>query len=389
MAGVFNPRDLRLLTDFAHQAAVSLENARLFDAARAQLAELRETSDLLSNVLGSIVSGVITTDLDGIVNTCNHAAASIFGLPPEETEGQPLSALMPGELDALLRPTIDQVCQAGEQALLQLQPILEGRGQRHWNLVLSPLLDYNGAIQGVAIVLDDLTEIRQREEQLSQARRYLPAALVSNLRTIDITGVSGEERLISAISTDVRGFTSFSERLEPEQLMEIINQYLSLAADAISFYKGVVDKFMGDAVTGLFNTQLNPQEDHAIRAVRAALGLVSDLHALHEVLPPEQQLYYGIGIHSGLAVLGNVGSPERKEFAAIGDATELSKILEGNARGGEVVISEATYALVQEFFECEAFTPEKTKGRTDLTVAYRVVKQKRPTGPVSLDDFEF
>ena len=67
-------------------------------------------------------------------------------------------------------------------------------------------------------------------------------------------------------------------------LMEIINKYLSLAADAISFYKGVVDKFMGDAVTGLFNTQLNPQEDHALLSVRAAMGLMSDLRALHEVL---------------------------------------------------------------------------------------------------------
>ena len=389
MAGVFKPQDLRLLTDFAHQAAIAIENARLFEAARAQLAELRETSDLLSNVLGSIVSGVITTDIDSIVNTCNPAAARIFGLPAEQVEGQALNALMPAELDAVLGPTIDQVRHNGEQALLQLEPLLDGRGQRYWNLVLSPLRDYSGAIQGVAMVLDDLTEMRRREEQLAEARRYLPAALVTNLRTIDITGVRGEDRLISAISTDVRGFTTFSEHLEPEQLMEIINQYLSLAADAISFYKGVVDKFMGDAVTGLFNTPLNPQPDHGLRAVRAALGLVSDLHALHEMLPPEKQLYYGIGIHTGYAVLGNVGSPERKEFAAIGDATELSKILEGNAHGGEVVISEATYELVKEYFECEAFAPEKTKGRTDLTVAYRILKQKKPTGPVSLDDFEF
>ncbi|MBZ0302892.1 MAG: adenylate/guanylate cyclase domain-containing protein, partial [Anaerolineae bacterium] len=102
-----------------------------------------------------------------------------------------------------------------------------------------------------------------------------------------------------------------------------------------------------------------------------------------------QRLYYGVGIHTGMAVLGNVGSQERREFAAIGDATELSKILEGNARGGEVIISEATYAQVRDFYLCEAFVPEKVKGRHDLKVAYRVLKQKKPTGPVSLDDFEF
>jgi adenylate cyclase len=304
-------------------------------------------------------------------------------------EGQPLPNALPENIAPIFMATLDRVQQTGQQEVLQLEPLLNDKGQRYWNLVISPLRDYNGAIHGVAIVLDDLTEIRQHTEQLNQARRYLPAALVNNLRDIDVAGVVGEERLITAVSTDVRGFTTFSERLEPEELMQIINKYLSLASDAISFYKGVVDKFMGDAVTGLYNTPLNPQDDHAVRAVRSVLGLMSDLHALHEVLPEDQRLFYGAGIHTGFAVLGNVGSPDRKEFAAIGDATELSKVLESNARAGEVVISAATYNMVKGFFECEAFTPEKTKGRSDLTIAYRVLRQTKPTGPVSLDDFDF
>lgn len=388
-AGMFKEEDLRYGTDFANQAAVAIENARLIDTARARLEEIRETSDLLQNVLGSIVNGVIAVDEDGIIHTCNPAAAAILGKHVDEIEGYPLLEAMPEVLGTEFQELLEHVRQTGKQEFIQADVTFEGRGQRHLNMVINPLRDADGTTQGVTIVLDDLTELREREEQFAQARRYLPAALANNLRVIDVAGVVGEERLITAISTDVRGFTTFSEHLEPEQLMEIINKYLSLASDAISFYKGVVDKFMGDAVTGLFNTQLNPQEDHAVLAVRAALGLMSDLHAIHEVLPPEQRLFYGAGIHTGLAVLGNVGSPERKEFAAIGDATELSKILEGNARGGEVVISEATYELVQEFFDCEAFVPEKTKGRDDLTVAYRVLRQKKPSGPISLDDFDF
>ena len=353
------------------------------------LAEVRETSDLLANVLDSIVSGVVTITPDGTVNTCNQAAADIFGVSIAEVEGRPFFDLLPESLGQEFANVMQRVRHLGAQELVQTEPVLDERGTRYWNMIVSPLRDASGAMQGIALVLDDLTEIRQREEQLSQARRYLPAALVSNLRVIDVSGVVGEDRLITAISTDVRGFTSFSELLEPEELMEIINKYLSLASDAISFYKGVVDKFMGDAVTGLFNTQLNPQEDHAVRAVRAAIGLMSDLRALHEMLPAEQRLFYGVGIHTGMAVLGNVGNQDRKEFAAIGDAVEISKILEGNARGGEVVISEATYELVWDFFLCEEFVPERTKGRSDLKVAYRVIRQKKPTGPVSLDDFAF
>lgn len=389
VAGMFKPQDLRLLADFANQAVIALENARLFEAARARLAEVRETSDLLSNVLDSIVSGVITVDPDGTINTCNQAAGEILGVSPVDAEGTPLDQLLADALDESFYRVLEQVRQTGSQELIQAEPVLDGRGRRYWNMVISPLRDYGGAIQGVAIVLDDLTEIRQREEQVTQARRYLPVALANNLQVIDVSGVTGEERLITAFSTDVRGFTSFSELLEPEELMEIINRYLSLASDAISFYNGVVDKFMGDAVTGLFNTPLNPQDDHPVRAVRAAMALLSDLHALHEVMPSDQRLYYGIGIHTGMAVLGNVGNEDRREFAAIGDATELSKILESNARGGEVIISAATYELVNDLFLCEEFVPEKTKGRTDLTVAYRVLRQKKPTGPVTLDDFEF
>ncbi|MAS37693.1 MAG: hypothetical protein CL610_27100 [Anaerolineaceae bacterium] len=389
LAGVFNAQDLDLLADFANQAAIALENARLFEAAHMRLAEVRETSDLLSSVLDSIVSGVMTIDPDGIITSCNLATADIFGLSPVDIEGTTLNDLLASAFDAWFYALVEQVRQTGTQELIQAEPVIEGRGKRDWNMVISPLLDYSGAIEGVVIVLDDLTEIRQREEQLRQARRYLPAALVSNLRVIDVAGVTGEERLITALSTDVRGFTTFSEHLQPEQLMEIINQYLSLASDAISFYKGVVDKFMGDAVTGLFNTQLNPQEDHALRAVRAAISLMSDLHALHEVLPSEQRLFYGIGIHTGGAVLGNVGNEVRREFAAIGDAMEISKILEANAHGGEIIISQQTYEQIYDVFLCEPVVLEKTKGRTDLPEAYRVIRQKKPTGPVSLDDFQF
>ncbi|MBZ0303731.1 MAG: GAF domain-containing protein, partial [Anaerolineae bacterium] len=237
-AGMFKPQDLRLLADFANQAAIALENARLFEAARARLDEVRETSDLLSNVLDSIVSGVITIDPDGIIHTCNQAAADILAISVDDAEGARLGDVLPRAFGDGFFELLEYVRQTGQQELIQVEPVLEDRGKRDWNMVITPLRDYGGSIQGVAIVLDDLTEVRQREDQLTQARRYLPAALVTNLRVIDIAGVTGEERLITAISTDVRGFTAFSELLQPEELMEIINKYLSLASDAISFYQG-------------------------------------------------------------------------------------------------------------------------------------------------------
>jgi adenylate cyclase len=112
-----------------------------------------------------------------------------------------------------------------------------------------------------------------------------------------------------------------------------------------------------------------------------------DVLALHEVMPEEQRLLFGIGIHTGSAVLGNVGSPERREFAAIGDAIDLSKLLQENAGRGEIMLSEATFEQVKDHFNCEPLEPIKTKGRDDFTVMYRVIGAKKgKTAP--LFDFE-
>lgn len=383
LAGLFQATDRDLLAAFANQAGVAIENARLFETARQQLAQLTEMRDLMDNIFDSIVNGVITLDNHGIINTCNAAAVAILR-QDDAVIGHQLREVMP-PLGNEFVSVLEQVWRDGMQRVVECYPVIQGE-ERTWNLIISLLRDAEtGDSQGMALVLDDLTEQKLREAQLRELRRYLPGALVDNFASIE--DVIGEEREITVIAADVRGFTTFSEQLQPEQVMQIINNYLSLASDAINLYEGIVDKYMGDAVTGLFNTQLNPQVDHPMRAVRAAMNLIYDLFALHEVMPEEQRLYYGVGIHTGSAFLGNVGSPERQEFAALGDANTIAKILEGNARAGEIIISEATYEMVKDHFDCEERMPEKTKGRTDIPRVYRVIKRKQgsKTGPLFID----
>jgi PAS domain S-box-containing protein len=388
LSGLFQASDKEMLVAFGNQAAVAIENARLFEEARQQLSQVMEMRALLKNIFDSIAAGVITVDRNGFVLTHNPSGNSI--LDYEENAnliGKNLEDILPemgDEFYAILNKALDE----GMQSTLEVQPILKKRGSRYWVIIASPLKDTSGAIQGVALSLDDLTDQKSREAQLDELRRYVPGALMDNILTLDDVNVSGQERTITMISTDVRGFTTFSENLQPEQLMEVINQYLSLASDGINLYEGIVDKYMGDAVTGIFNTQLNPQDDHAIRAVRAAMSIIYDLYALHEIMPEDQRLFYGIGIHTGPAFLGNVGGQNRKEFSALGEAATISKILESNAGRGEVIISEDTYQLVKDAFECEPRKPDKTKGFDDkLKTVYKVVKQKRGahTGALFLD----
>jgi adenylate cyclase len=201
--------------------------------------------------------------------------------------------------------------------------------------------------------------------------------MVDNIQSIDMLAIGGEQRVISVLSADLRGFSTFSEQLPPEEAMDVINKYLVVATDAIHLYEGIIDKYMGDEVVALFNTQLNPHEDHAVCAVRAALAMRRDVLTLHEELPEEQHLYYGIGVHTGPAVLGNVGSPSRREFTAIGDTVLISNLLESEAQTGEIILSQPTNELVKDHFETEPIEPRKLKGHADVHTVHRVIGVRR------------
>lgn len=386
MAGLFKRSQLDVLSAFASQAAVAIENARLFEATRLRLREVSDMRDRMNNIFNSVASGIITISEFGQVIVHNAAASLITGI--DDMIGRSLESVLP-PLGEAFDTALAQVRSGGQQLVVTVEPDLPGMGRRMWNMIISPLRDAEaGVSMGITLVLDDLSEQRQREAQLLELRRYLPVALVEQVRSMADIDVAGQERIITTLFADVRGFTSFSERLDPEELMTIINRYLSLASDAINLYQGIVDKYMGDAVTGLYNTQLNPQQDHALRAVQAALQLVWDLRAQHEVMAEEDRLFYGIGIHTGPALLGNVGGADRKEFAALGEAPEVAKYLQEQAEAGEIIISEATRQIIGDTFECERKSEiVRPKPGFENLVFYRVLRRARG-GPSPFIDAE-
>ncbi|MFQ3645842.1 MAG: adenylate/guanylate cyclase domain-containing protein [Anaerolineae bacterium] len=379
ISGLFKPADVDLLMAFAGQAAVAIENARLIEATQQRLAEATAIRDRMDNIFTSIVSGIITLNFDGQVIVCNAAAERILGA---DLIGQRLLDILP-DADGVVAGALASVQQTMQAVSVECHPHVAGE-PRFWRINVAPLRFESGQALGLALVLDDLTEVAQRESQLKEVQRYLPAGLVKKARDLD-TGA--QEREITVIFCDVRGFTTFSERLQPQALMTVINHYLGLASDAINFVEGVVDKYMGDAVTGMFNTQLNPQDDHARRAVQAALQLISDLRAQHEVMPEDQRLFYGIGIHTGQAVLGVIGGRTRKEFTAIGEASDIAKYLQEQAGKGEIIISGTTYELVKDVYECEPVTelPRPKPGYEHIT-CYRVLRRRKGAHSSFIDD---
>lgn len=370
-SGIFGDTDRDLLAAFANQAAVAIENARLFTQIQTQLDEITEMRDLMNNVFESIASGVITVDHADKIALFNKAAGNIFAASPDSIIQQHLNDAK----DILQLPfdvLIDDVKQKGNVQSKEVDLVVRKRpGITTLNLTLSPLRDVQQEMLGVAMVLDDVSE----KKRLESVRRYLPPALVDQVRDLD-AAQRPQRQVMSVLFADVRGFSTYSENLDPEKLIQVINGYFTQAVNAISHYEGLTDKFMGDAVMALYNTPLNPQERHAERAIRSAWMIQESMKRYLEDLPENRRLYFGFGIHTGEAVVGNVGSANRKDYSAIGDAVNLAKRIQESAGPGEVLLSHSTYEQVEDIVEIEPLEPVQVKGRQAFEQIYRLMGLK-------------
>jgi adenylate cyclase len=192
----------------------------------------------------------------------------------------------------------------------------------------------------------------------------------------DLIRPGGRQVEISVLFADIRGFTSMSENLEPSAVVEILNRYLDSMEAQVFKMGGTLDKYTGDGMMVLFGAPLE-QPDHAVRAVRAALSMQQ---AAAEVSSrrgeDEWAVAYGIGIATGPAVVGHIGSRRRLDYTAIGDTVNLAARLEGIAAPGAILISEATFDGARDWVLVEALEPVRVKGKAEAVSVYRAVGLK-------------
>jgi adenylate cyclase len=372
--GLFTEAERDLLTAFANQAAVAIENARLFESVRLTLAEVTELKNLMDNVFASIASGVITADIEDKITLCNRAAESILGQRSNDLVGNSLNEML-NPLAQDLFPHINTVRQTDEAVIgLEVSPTLPDKGIVDLRFNLSPLKDAAQHTQGVAIVLDDLTERKRLEAQRRLFEKMVSPAVINQLDP-DKVALGGKRMDITCLFADIRGFTSYSEKLAPEELVSILNQYLAVSADAVLAQEGTIDKFMGDAIMAWFNAPI-PQPDHTMRAVRAALGIRDAINRLHQELPPDAHLSFGVGIHYGNAVLGLVGTEKRLDYTAIGDSVNTAKRIQENSEPSQILISKEAFAQVEGQLEIKEVEPVIAKGKSQPVMVYEILGLK-------------
>ena len=198
------------------------------------------------------------------------------------------------------------------------------------------------------------------------------AGEILNLANSDELKLGGARRQVTVMFADMRGFTALSEKLEPEAVVATLNKYLSVMIERVLANEGMVNKFAGDNIMAVWNA---PQEqpNHAMLAVKAALEAQQSMENLPEddALPKVQ---FGIGINTGSAVAGNMGSEGRTEYTVIGDAVNLASRLCSNAPGGQIWIGPHTYEEVKDAIDVEVLEPQKFKGKAEPVPVYRPLK---------------
>jgi adenylate cyclase len=368
--GLFTESDKNLLAAFANQAAVAIENARLFESVRTSLAEVTGLKNLMDDIFASIASGVLTTNLEHQVTLSNSVAELILGESRNRLLGKSVDEIP--LLEAInIRGYLTTVCQTNQQ-IKGLQITLQSQKDKplHLRFNLAPLIDTNEKTLGAAIVMEDVTETHHLEAQRRLFERMVAPAVIDQLNP-DELNLGGSRANITTLFADIRGYTSLSERCDPEILVSVLNRYLGAATEAILDEQGTIDKFMGDAIMAFFNAPI-PQPDHILRAVRAAIKIRSAIHLLQDELPPEMRLGMGIGVHSGEAVLGLVGTQERLEYTAIGDSVNITKRLQENAAPGQILISAATYQHIMESIDASPIESIKAKGKSQLIAVLEI-----------------
>ncbi|MBC8098815.1 MAG: response regulator [Armatimonadetes bacterium] len=266
-------------------------------------------------------------------------------------------------------------------------------------IILTAMQDINSRVQGLDAGADDYlskpfsarellarieTRLRAKTESdgLREMQKLIrdtfsrfvaPSVVEQLLKDPTQVKLGGNLQTITVMFTDLQNFTTTSESTPPEQLLTILNTHHELVVRIIQAHGGTIDKFIGDAVMALFNTPLL-QPDHTLRALRAALEIQAALPAFHQQFTPDFRMKINMGVHTGVAVVGNVGTPQLMDYTAVGDTVNVAARLQTRGRDGQIIISQAVYnTLASGSIHATELGSIALKGRTGAVIAYELL----------------
>lgn len=249
-----------------------------------------------------------------------------------------------------------------------------------WLNLVYPVLTMATIYLGITIY-HYFKEEREKKKIRGAFQYYLTASVINEmLKDPDKLKLGGDKKDLTVLFSDIRGFTTISEKLTPEELVKLLNEYLTTMTNQVFQYEGLLDKYMGDAIMAVFGAPLD-QPDHARRACLTALAMMKELHKLQEKWRAEGRPAFdiGVGVNSGDMVVGNMGSEMRFDYTVMGDMVNLGSRLEGINKeyGTNIIISEFTYEKVKDAMCCRELDGVRVKGKIKPVKIYELLGEKQ------------
>ena len=226
----------------------------------------------------------------------------------------------------------------------------------------------------------------QELERTTRMKRYLsPQLAESILSGATDVDLKSQRQELTILFSDIRGFTAMSERIEPEDLVDLLNQYLTEMTEIVFKHGGTLDKYIGDALMVFFGNPV-PYDDHAQRAIRTALEMRTRLVELRQgwAVEGRELLTMGVGITSGYVTVGNIGSPARMDYTVLGNQVNLASRLADKAEGGQILVSEKTLTTVRDIVAWEEIERVQLEG-VSRPIGIFQINEKETSGDAEAD----
>jgi len=339
-AGSFDPGDEKRLVALCAQAAVSIENAQLFE-------QVNAARNYNEGILRSMSNGVVTMDASWTITKVNQAAVRILRRAEEDLQGKTPHAVL-GERNAWILKSLEKVRSSGKTDItVDTDLLLDNREAVSINMSTVPLVTAQDQPVGYMLVMEDISREKRLRNTMS---RYMSKAVVDQLIEGGEKVLEASGREVSVLFSDIRGFTTISERLGARETVALLNEYFTDMVDIVFAHNGILDKYIGDMIMAVFGSVMARDHD-ADDSVTVGNTMMVGLRELNarRLKTDREAIRIGVGISTGHVVVGNIGSPKRLEYTVIGDRVNLAERLEAANKyyGTGVLICEHTAAKLR------------------------------------------
>lgn len=371
--GPFSAKDEIRLASFSAQAAIALENARLFQ-------DVLNMKNYNEAILESMTNGLITLNDTHKAEKCNRAALRILGVSENEVIGKEVKEIFKEPGNAWLRDTVERVLEDRVSDTAMDQELILADGSAvSVNMLVVPLTGEEETGLGALLVMEDISGEKRLKGTLA---RYMTKEVADQLLEDSRAMLGGQVKEATVFFSDIRSFTTISERLGARETVSMLNEYFTDMVDILFRYQGILDKYIGDAIMAVFGTPFSTgrDEDNALLASIEMMRKLGELNS-RRAKKGNPSIEIGIGLNTAEILVGNIGSLKRMDYTVIGDGVNLASRLESATKyyGSGILLSQFTRNRLKGDYVLRPVDRIRVKGKTQPVEIYEALDFHTPS----------